>query len=161
MKETEVTKMAYKLTYHRHLMNRDKAQNLFTELSPAEYIALHSIAQVNSQEEKTYLSELAAQLDMPIPSVSKMVARLKERGLVTWSHSGDGSEGTYVIITRSGIQAMEHQEKLLSDYYSRVIEKFGQDNLASLLEQMEKLEEIMDGEFEDKEGSANGSESLE
>ena len=151
----DVAKLAYELTYHRYLMNKGKARNLFIELEISEYIALHSIARVasdkNDLSQKTYLSDLAEQLGMSISGVSKMITRLKDRGLVLWSHDGDGSEGTYVVITESGINAMSQQEKILSDYYSRVIDKFGHDNLIQLLQQMEKLEEIMDTEFTAKE----------
>lgn len=151
----DVAKLAYELTYHRYLMNKGKARNLFIELEISEYIALHSIARVasdkNDLSQKTYLSDLAEHLEMSISGVSKMITRLKDRGLVLWSHDGDGSEGTYVVITKSGINAMSQQEKILSDYYSRVIDKFGHDNLIQLLQQMEKLEEIMDTEFTAKE----------
>lgn len=151
----DVAKLAYELTYHRYLMNKGKARNLFIELEISEYIALHSIARVasdkNDLSQKTYLSDLAEHLEMSISGVSKMITRLKDRGLVLWSHDGDGSEGTYVVITESGINAMSQQEKILSDYYSRVIDKFGHDNLIQLLQQMEKLEEIMDTEFTAKE----------
>lgn len=151
----DIAKLAYELTYHRYLMNKGKARNLFIELEISEYIALHSIARVasdkNDLSQKTYLSDLAEHLEMSISGVSKMITRLKDRGLVLWSHDGDGSDGTYVVITESGINAMSHQEKVLSDYYSRVIDKFGHDNLIQLLQQMEKLEEIMDTEFTAKE----------
>lgn len=151
----DITKLAYELTYHRYLMNKDKAHKLFEEIEISEYIALHSIAKVAANttdlSEKTYLSDLAEQLKMPISGVSKMIKRLNERGLVLWSHDGDGSEGTYVVITKSGLGAMARQEKVLSEYYGRVIDKFGHDNLIELLQQMEKLEEIMNMEFAAKE----------
>ena len=151
----DIAKLAYELTYQKYLMNKDKARNLFTELDVSEYIALHRIARVasdkNAASERTYLKDLAEQLEMSIPNVSKMVAKLRDHGLVLWSHDGDGSEGTYVVITELGISAMSHQEKVLSDYYSRVVDKFGHDNLIELLRQMEKLEEIMNTEFTAKE----------
>ena len=42
---------------------------------------------------------------------------------------------------------MCRQEEILNDYYSRVIEKFGYDNIIGLLRQIEKLEEIMESDF--------------
>lgn len=163
--KNEVTRLAYELTYHKYLLNRDKGQSLFTELAISDYIALHTIAKVTSGQsasaEKTYLKDLADYLEMPISSVSNMVSTLKERGLVLWSHSGDGSEGTYVIITDSGLRAMERQEEILNAYYSRVIEKFGPHNLTRLLGQMEALEKVMDEEFGEKGGSACGPDETE
>lgn len=76
-----------------------------------------------------------------------MVGQLRDKGLVSWSHDGDGSEGTYIIITDSGLRQMETQETLLKDYYSRVTEKFGRENLTTLLELMIELEKVMDSEL--------------
>ena len=84
---------------------------------------------------------------MPIPKTSKMVRKFHERGLVFWSHSGDGRDGTYVVITDSGVRAMERQANILNAYYSRVIEAFGYENLKSLLEQISRLESVMNEVF--------------
>lgn len=160
--KNDVAKLAYELTYHRYLMDKDKAQNLFTELAPSEYIALHSILKASSEcghpLNKTYLKDLSEQMEVSIHSVSKMVGELKDRGLVVWSHDGNGSEGTYITLTESGIGSMQRQENILSEYYGRVIEKFGHDNLIALLEQMEALEEIMISEFGEKGGLEDGAD---
>lgn len=34
----DVEKLAYELTYHRYLINKNKAHNLFSELTVSEYI---------------------------------------------------------------------------------------------------------------------------
>lgn len=163
--KNDVAKLAYELTYHKYLVNKDKAQYLFTELAMSEYIALHNIAKVTSDRDtasgRTYLKDLADQLETTIHSVSQMVSKLKDRGLVLWSHAGNGSEGTYVIITDSGLQAMHRQEARLNAYYSRVIDKFGHDNLLHLLEQMEILENIMDEEFTNEGDAACGYDATE
>ena len=146
-------------------MNKGKAHNLFTELSVPEYIALHSIAKsapdYDLSLEKTYLKDLADRLEVSIHSVSKMVRKLKERGLVVWSHDGNGSEGTYITITELGMRSMHRQENMLNEYYSRVIEKFGHDNLIHLLQQMDALEQTMDNEFKDKGEQAYGDDTVE
>ena len=76
-----------------------------------------------------------------------MVGQLRDKGLVSWSHDGDGSEGTYIIITDSGLRQMETQEMLLKNYYSRVTERFGKEKLTALLELMIELEKVMDSEL--------------
>ena len=146
----EVEKLVYELTRHQYLLNRDMAHDLFTELSLSDYIALHSIAEAAGQSgaaERTYLRDLAERLEMPMPKASKMVRKLHERGLVFWSHSGDGRDGTYVVITDSGAQAMERQAGILNACYSRVIEAFGYENLKNLLEQISRLEDVMNEVF--------------
>lgn len=146
----EVEKLAYAMTRQHYLLNRDIVHDLFTELSLSDYIALHSIAEAAGQggsAEQTYLRDLAERLEMPIPKTSKMIRKLHELGLVFWSHSGDGRDGTYVVITDSGVRAMERQANILNAYYSRVIEAFGYENLKSLLEQISRLESVMNEVF--------------
>ena len=93
------------------------------------------------------MKDVACYLGVSIQSMAKTACNLKNRGLVVWSHDGDGSDGTYVSITELGIKSMCSQEEILNDYYSRVIEKFGYDNIIGLLRQIEKLEEIMESDF--------------
>ena len=147
----DVARLAYELTYHRYLINKDRARGLFTELTVSEYIALHSISKAASDiadaDNKAYLKDLACYLGVSIQSMAKTAGNLKNRGLVVWSHDGDGSDGTYVSITELGIKSMCRQEEILNDYYSRVIEKFGYDNIIGLLRQIEKLEGIMESDF--------------
>lgn len=146
-RDFETTKLAYALTYHRYLLGKGTAKNLFTELSVAEYITLHIIKRTSSEnttlQDKIYLKDLAEKLGISIHKASKMVRELKNRGLVSWSHDGDGENGTYIIENDAGVAAMRRQDVLLEKYYKRVIEKFGQNNLVDLLEKMERLEEIM------------------
>lgn len=159
----DVTMLAYELTYHRYLLNKGKAQNLFHELTIQEYIALHMITQGKHKDdftpEKIYLRDLSERLEVTIHQASNMVRKLKDRGLVSWSHDGDGSEGTYVTITESGLSLMLRQEAILDDYYGRVIEKFGRENLIALMSQIDELEKIMDNEFNEK-GDGNDAENI-
>ena len=164
MKHNDViAKLAYDLTYHKFLLNKDKANHLFSEVDIAEYVALHLIyktASVHSpHSEHTYLTDLAQKLDMPISGVSHMVSRLKERGFVLWSHTGNGSEGTFVSVTDSGIRAMKRQDAILEDYYGQVIEKFGRENLIQLLAQMEQLENVMNEVFAKEGANADGCDA--
>ena len=74
---------------------------------------------------------------------SKIVTSLKEKGLVQWSHDGDGSEGTYVSFTESGRKIMDEQEKILKEYYSEVAKKFGEERLISLLSLMKVIQYVL------------------
>ena len=68
-----------------------------------------------------------------------------------WSHDGNGSEGTYVIITDSGKKLLKEQEEVLRKFYGNVIDKFGKEKLIQLLQLMKELDTIMCSEFEDME----------
>ena len=83
---------------------------------------------------------------------SQMAGELKDRGLVTWSHDGDGSDGTYMSITDRGRELIAKNEEILKKYYGNVIEKYGRDDMIQLLQMMKRLENVVQGEFEDMEG---------
>ena len=70
----DVARLAYELTYHRYLINKDRARGLFTELTVSEYIALHSISKAASDianaDNKAYLKDLACYLGVSIQSMA-------------------------------------------------------------------------------------------
>lgn len=151
----DITSLTNELTYRRYLMDKDQIRKLFKELDVPEYIALHCISATDETSAiysgRTYLKELADKMHLTIRQTSKMVGNLKEKGLLEWSHDGNGSEGTYVTITEMGQKLFHEQEAVLRDYYGRVIEKFGKENLILLLQLMKQLETVMSSEMEETE----------
>ena len=151
----DITKLSNELTYRRYLMNKGQLRKLFKELDVPEYIALHCISTTNETSSiysgRTYLKELADKMQLTIRQTSKMVANLRDKGLLKWSHDGNGSEGTYVTITEMGQKLFREQEIALKDYYGRVIEKYGKENLILLLQLMKQLETVMSSEMEEAE----------
>lgn len=143
----EVRDLANELTYHRYLMNKGQMLGLFHKMNVGEYLALHHI---DIASDRTYLKELAKKMQLPIQQASGIVSGLEDRGLLIWSHDGNGSEGTYMTITESGQKLIRDQEKLLREYYGHVFAKFGRQNLIQLLSLMKQLEDIMGSEFEEK-----------
>lgn len=152
IEKDDVTRLSNELTYRRYMMDKDQIRKLFRELSVPEYLALHSISATNETSEiysgRTYLKELADRMQLTIRQTSKMVGSLKDRGLLSWSHDGNGSEGTYVTITNMGQKLLNEQEEILKNFYGRVIQKFGKENLILLLQLMKQLETVMGSEME-------------
>lgn len=156
----DIKKLSNELTYRKYLFNKDQVRKFFEELSIPEYIALHIILETEMEagiySGRTYLQDLAEKMQLTIWQTSRMVGALKERGLLTWSHDGDGSEGTYVMITDSGKKLLAKEEEILKEYYGRVIEKYGKDNLIQLLQLMKQLETVMSAEMEGMEVLEDG-----
>lgn len=152
----EISRLSNELTYRRYLMNQGKLHHYFRRLSVPEYIALHSISVSGEADggpgSRTYLQDLAEKLKLTIRQTSKMIGELRDRGLLVWSHDGNGSEGTYVVITENGRKLLAEQEAVLKEYYGRVFERFGKENVICLLEKMKELDTIMAEEFEKMEG---------
>lgn len=151
----DIMALSNELTYRRYLMNKGQIREFFKKMSIPEYIALHNIAldeEMSSiYEGRTYLKELSEKMELTMRQTSKMIGELRDKGLVTWSHDGNGSEGTYVTITENGQALLREQEEILKKYYGNVIEKFGKDNLIRLLQLMKQLETIMSSEIEEIE----------
>lgn len=147
--EIDVLKLSNELTIRRYLFNKEQISRV---LSAPDYIALNIIRETEKNEQiysgRTYLKDLAEKMQLSMRQISKMIGNLKERGLVVWSHDGNGSEGTYVTITESGQQLLTQQQKILEEYYGNVIDKFGKDNLIQLLNLMKQLETVMSSEVE-------------
>lgn len=144
-----IEELAHELTYHRYLLNQSQARGLIRELTVPEYIALqfvsHAARERGEGDGRVYLRDVAQELRLSIPQTSRMVGSLRDKGLVTWSHDGDGSEGTYLSVTPTGLALMEKQDASLKEFYGRVVEKFGRENMAQLLRLMVQLEQVMDG----------------
>lgn len=146
-----ITELSNELTHHRYMLNQGQLQSLFKDISISEYIALYMISRsINTQNDgtgRTYLKDIAEELHLTVPKTSKMIRNLQDKALVSWLHDGNGSEGTYITITDSGIRLMEKQENVLKEYFNRVIKKFGQENMTNLLQLMAELEMVMDDEL--------------
>ena len=147
MDKNTINKLAYDLTYQRYLLNKDKANYLFNDLSGGDYVVLHTVL---CFEDKAYLEKLGEKLNLSISKMSNVATNLKNRGLVIWSHDGDGSEGTYLTVTETGLKLMDKQEDKLKNYYERVINRFGLKNTVELIGKMTALETIMEEEMENE-----------
>lgn len=160
MKYGSADDLSSELTYHRYMFNQVQVTGLFKEVSVPEYIALHlisgSISQKGNGTEKTYLKEIADELHLPISKTSKIIGALRDKGMISWGHDGNGKDGTYVTLTESGSAWMERQERTLKDYYGRVIEKFGEEKLITLFGLMKELENVMDAELDQESEEENG-----
>ncbi|MCI6700305.1 MAG: hypothetical protein MR454_02800 [Solobacterium sp.] len=147
MDKNTINKLAYDLTYQRYLLNKDKANYLFNDLSVGDYVVLHTVL---GFEDKAYLEKIGEKLNLSISKMSNVATNLKNRGLVIWSHDGDGSEGTYLTVTETGLKLMDKQEDKLKNYYERVINRFGLKNTVDLIGKMTALETIMEEEMENE-----------
>lgn len=150
----DITNLSNELTYRKYIMNKDQIRKLFQEISVPEYIILYKLSTTDETSEnysgKIYLKELAEKMQLTINQTSKMVGNLRDRGLLSWSHDGNGSEGTYVAITETGRKLFQKQEDVLEKFYGRVIEKYGKENLILLLQLMKELEDVISSEMEEK-----------
>ena len=157
--ESDIGKLSHELTYHKYLLNNDKIRSFFQKLSIPEYLAMHIIKESEQTDDiyagRTFFIFIADKMQRSVRQTSRMVKTLQERGLVAWSHDGDGSEGTYVTITDSGKKMLAEEEDMLKQYYRRVFARFGKENLMQLLTLMRQLESVMGAEFKEMGAAVN------
>ena len=122
IKDSDIIKLSHELTYRRYLLSDGKIRSFFRKVSIPEYLALHIIKESGQKGDsgKTYLKEIADSMQRTVRQTSHLVKALQERGMLAWSHDGDGSEGTYVTITDSGKKMLAEEEDMLKQYYRRV-----------------------------------------
>lgn len=147
----EFNELASEITYRRYMMDKVNLTKIFPDISTMDYIALWVISRLAEKKpdiDKIYLQDIAADLKVPMNRVSEMIQKLRDKGVLIWTHDGDGSEGTYVKLTESGQEAMKKQQEILGSYYRNVIEEFGKEEFVSMLQMLARLERIMDEESE-------------
>ena len=138
----------------RYVMSNGQLNIRFADISMSEYITMREISDSDSDglyEGKTYLKDLADNMDASIRKTSKTVRKLKDMGLVVWEHEGDGTEGTYVYLTDEGKELLEEREKEVYEFFVKVIDKFGKDDMKKMLHLLKKFETIMSTELEEEE----------
>ncbi|MEE1313438.1 MAG: hypothetical protein UHS41_06890 [Lachnospiraceae bacterium] len=129
-------------------------EKLFSQISVIDYAAMWIIARLMEYEDhkgKLYLNEISSELQIPMKEVTKIVQNLTNRGLVSWTHDGDGSEGTYIQITDNGSESVEEQQHTLHDFYIRVVKRFGKDKFMMMVSLVGEFEQIMSEEMEKTE----------
>lgn len=141
--------LANELTYRKYIMGRVNLTKLFPDISTMDYLALRGISKLSERDgnrDKIYLQDIASDLKLPMCRVSEMIQLLKDKGIVIWTHDGDGSDGTYIKLTENGKNIMARQQEILGSYYKNVIEKFGREDFVEMLQMLARLEKIMDEE---------------
>ena len=66
-----------------------------------------------------------------------------------------------MTITESGQKLLGEQEEILKNFYGRVIETYGKENMLQLLHMMKQLETVMSSAVEDMEGVTDDGEDTE
>lgn len=149
------------MTFRRYFTGAMNTKKIFSRMSTGNYITIEIIEKLiekqhanNSGEDETdriYLKDLAAHFKIPMYKVSEIVRDMSERGMVTWTHDGKGEEGTYIILTESGMKAAKEQQEILKEFYSRVIDRFGKDKFVELIQLMADLDQVMETELDQME----------
>ena len=151
---TDISSIANEAIFLSYRFNHLNIGRFFGEMSVMDYTAVWIMSKKHG-EKKVYLTDIAAELNMPLATVTKLAKSLTAKGLVTWTHDGNGEDGTYLQITERGTNIAAKQQQKLKDFYETVIEKFGRDNFVEWLTATSELTDVMTKEIK-KRGDENG-----
>lgn len=148
----EIMELTNELTLRKHRFTQEDVATFFHNVSLRDYLGLNTVRKISKEnsiyEGKTYLKELAERMQISIHQTSRMVQDLTRRGFLIWSHDGDGSDGTYVLLSEEGARKLDEQKNALEQFYGTVIRKFGKENMIELLHLMKQLDTVVSGEIE-------------
>lgn len=156
--EHDLSAIAKELIYKRRLVDADMLRKRLSELKVAEYLALNAVFEADREGVfggRTYLKDLADELGFSMRKTSKTVAALRDKGLLLWEHDGDGTDGTYVLITEDGEEMIRRQNERFNEYCDRVVERFGKEDMIKLLHMLKELETCMSAELEETEDATD------
>lgn len=139
------------------LFHSPALRHLFQENASDEYALIWLLSKhtKDTGSEKIYLKDIVRELNLPMPKVSAIARSLQNKGLVRWTHDGNGEEGTYY-------PAHGHRRDLrpgppvrpFAPTTSGWWPPYGEEKFLHLLGEIAQLEEIMRQEAE-KVGGAH------
>ena len=153
MEANDITAIAKMLVFGRCGMSNLGTDKLYTQMSNFEYLTLEQISSLIQEKgdgTRIYMKDVAEALNVEVSRLSHTLSRLEEQALIEWKHDPDSDFGTYVILTESGKERLENQEKILRDFYQDVLKDFGRERAVSLVNEMVDLEKVMRKELENR-----------
>lgn len=118
---------------------------IFRTLRRADYVLLSAIqsnAGSRGRPGRAYLADLARELNIPIPPLSRTVERLQDRGLVVW-RTDRGAGQTYVKLTGKAVELMEDERQRMRSAYERIRSEIDASELEKTMETVRRITEIL------------------
>ena len=153
--DMDISEETYKMIYDW----KDRIDRIFVNLPSLDFIPIWLLYKrgVRTSQDKIYLQEIAAALDIPMYRVSALARSMQDRGLVSWKHDGNGKEGTYLQIHEDVLNCVLEQKDHLNDLLERVITAFGKEDFLMLLLNLSRIDKIIDMELKADESAAADS----
>ncbi|KAI4448844.1 hypothetical protein C823_003371 [Eubacterium plexicaudatum ASF492] len=112
--EPDIGRLSHELTYHKYLLNNDKIRSFLQKLSIPEYLAMHIIKESEQTDRiyagRTYLKDIADQMQRSIRQTSRMVKALQERD---WCHgrmTGMEARGLMLQLRRKAAECWQKRK---------------------------------------------------
>ena len=132
------------------LFHSPALRRLFQANASDEYALIWLLSKhtQDTGSEKIYLKDMVRELKLPLPKVTAIARSLQSKGLVRWTHDGNGEEGTYILLTETALTSVQARRQTLRRYHQQVVAAFGEERFLHLLGEIAQLEEILRQEAE-------------
>lgn len=132
-----------------YMRSREYLRKIFGKMSLPDFMMLQSIfvlaEESDFEDKRIYMKKLAESMRLTIPEMSKVVTLLQDKGYILWKHDADGHEGTYIVVSESGIRLFREQKQILKQYLESVVKEYGKENTEEFMIMFHKFEEIAVG----------------
>ena len=142
---TELHELSHELVQLRYSMDHGKLEKVFSNINFMDYVLLTQLTEKMglSVDNKVYLKEIVTTMNMPISAISKMVTHLNDAGYVYWKHEDKGHNGTYILLSETGDDAIKTQKNELLEYSRKIADRFGYEKTRQILMLLKDLEEVL------------------
>lgn len=105
------------------------------------YKLIHSKALLEDGR-SVYLADLAAELEMPVTVLSKVMQAMDDKGYVTW-HTDQKKERSYVTLTGRAADLMARQKSFMTQCYEKIVEQVSPEELKISLTTLGAIRKII------------------
>lgn len=129
--------------------HRFKLSALPMPLPESELITLYTIRDANQYEgvENTLISGLAEKLHVSVPTISRCLSKLEEKGLVQKSSQTNDRRNTYVCLTEYGLEIYEDAFQTLSSFVERALSRIDEAELKQFFNTFDKIYDALAQEY--------------
>lgn len=151
--DSEEIRNRYMQVFHR--LGRIRLDSFFRDISQAEFMPLqkiHCFSVQHPQSEGLYVSEIAAQLKISSPAVSRTLRSLEGKELIERLPDKHDRRNTFIRLTDKGEKTRQEVFSGICGYFDDVFDRMGGEDMESLLMLLERLSFIMEDEIVRKKG---------
>lgn len=133
-----------------HQFTKLRLREVVPDISKSDYMTLCAIRNGKRSGDRITISELAKQLHVMAPAVSRTLRGLEERNLVERVVCRSDRRNTYVVLTKNGEEILKKAQGQINDFAESVMEKMGKEDMERLMDYLDRLYQACEQEIEQR-----------
>lgn len=122
-----------------HKFSRLKFNQMKGPLAQGEFVILCSIRDLTRNGKKAQVTDLARRTDVAVPSVSRTLNTLEEKGLVKRRMDETNRRKIYVELTEEGIREQKKVKELFEHMLHEVLDQMGEEKVRQFIDLQEEM----------------------